>query len=119
MELVEDFLERFFMDYQSKPRQASVKQVQYLEILEEKTGEKFDGVRWLYSDVSEYIEKHAPQKKEKEQQPEPQRQVQNSNKKITDKQKQYIKVLETKTGTCFMGKTFEEAEAFIMANKSC
>lgn len=107
------------MDNQSKNRQASVKQVQYLEALEEKTGDKFDGVRWLFSDVSAYIDKHAPQKKEQETKPETPIQPQVSNKKITDKQKQYIKVLETKTGICFMGKTFEEAEAFIMANKSC
>lgn len=93
-------------------KQATIKQVQFLEKLEQKTGVPYTGRRWEMNDVSSYIEKNKPEQANK---PTPQ---QNQRRGITDKQKQYIKVLENKTGIFFNGKTFEDAEKYIKANRS-
>lgn len=122
------------MSEQSSFRQASVKQVQFVESIEKRTGIHYEGVRWSFQDVSAFIERNKPEKTDDTSTQQPQSgQYNNYNRnnksggsyngqqqqtrKITDKQRQYIKVLETKTGACFMGKTFEEAEEFIKANK--
>lgn len=104
-------------------RQASIKQVQFLEIIEQRTGVKFNGVRWLQSDVSEYLEQNAPKKQNNDRSTNQYRNndyKQNNQKqsnKITDKQRQYIKVLENKTGAFFNGKTFEDAENYIKEHR--
>lgn len=106
-------------------RQATVKQVQFLEMLEQKTGDKFQGVRWLASDVKEYLDTHAKKKNENGENnnntfkaSNPYSENQQKPSKITDKQKQYIKVLEDKTGVFFNGKTFEDAEKYIKEHRS-
>lgn len=99
--------------------QATVKQVQFLEIVEEKSGVPYTGQRWDIEEVSAYLDANSKQKRQSSD-------TQNNgyvnrmpkNNKITDKQKQYIKVLENKTGVFFSGKTFEDAEAYIKANKA-
>lgn len=107
-------------------RQASVKQVQFLEIIEQRSGDRYTGERWLMSDVSEYIKNHSKSKKGDDNSQstssfKASNQYQNNgnyNNKITDKQRQYIKVLENKTGAFFNGKTFEDAEKYIKEHKS-
>ena len=101
--------------------QASVKQVQFLEKVEIRTGIHYDGTKWDQDEVSAYLTKYAKPKEESKPRSSNSQNQGYGNKtsnKITDKQKQYIKVLETKTGKFFNGKTFEDAAAFIQANKS-
>lgn len=112
--------------------QASVKQVQFLEVLEERCGVPYTGKRWDMEEVSAYLSANSKPKEQKQSQQYKRQESKGSyNKynnnygdkkpkfnKITDKQRQYIKVLENKTGVFFSGKTFEEAEEYIKANRS-
>ena len=113
----------------NEQRQASVKQVQFLETLEQRTGVKYNGTKWVASEVSDFISEHSQKKgqsgnnqdsnKFKASNPfvDGQSGKKHSNK-ITDKQRQFIKVLEDKTGAFFNGKTFEDAEAYIKEHRS-
>ena len=101
--------------------QASIKQVQFLEKVELRTGVSYSGTKWDQEEVSAFLTKYAKPKEDSKQGTNNSHGQNSGNKqfnKITDKQKQYIKVLETKTGKFFNGKTFEDAAAFIQANKS-
>ncbi len=98
-------------------RQATVKQVQLLEKVESSCGVKYTGTRWEFDEVSAYLD--ANMKKKESENGNADNQKQGGKKsEITDKQKRYIKVLEDKTGACFMGKTFEDAKAFIEKYKN-
>lgn len=98
-------------------RQATLKQVQLLEKVETDTGVKYTGTRWEFDEVSAYLDANF-KKKENKSGDNANAQKQGGTKHpITDKQKQYIKVLENKTGVFFNGKTFEDAKAYIEKNR--
>lgn len=99
--------------------QATVKQVQFLEMVEQRTGVPYTGVKWDIEQVSAYLSANTkPKDANSKQDKKYETQKQRPQNKITDKQKQYIKVLENKTGIFFSGKTFEEAEAYIKENRT-
>ena len=96
-------------------RQATLKQVQLLEKVEASCGVKYTGTKWVLEEVSAYLDANM-KKKDNDNSNENQKKG-GQKQPITDKQKQYIKVLENKTGVCFMGKTFEDAKAYIEKNR--
>lgn len=95
-------------------RQATLKQVQLVEKIEASSSVKYTGTRWAFDEVSSFLDANI-KKKEKETDNTKQS-IQKHQ--ITDKQKQFIKVIENKTGICFMGKTFEEAKDYIEKNRN-
>lgn len=107
-------------------KQASVKQVQFLEAIEQRTGVKYNGTKWSFDEVSEFLSEHS-KRKQQDNSNQPTdfkaKNPYNSSEdkkptKITDKQRQYIKVLENKTGVFFSGKTFDEADSYIKTYKN-
>ncbi len=99
-------------------RQATLKQVQLLEKIESSCGVKYTGTKWVLEEVSAYLDAHMKKKENSNSDKADNTQRQGGQKHpITDKQKQYIKVLENKTGVFFNGKTFEDAKAYIEKNR--
>lgn len=96
-------------------RMATVKQVQLLEKVEASSGIKYTGTKWVFEEVSAYLDANM---KKKEASGDNTQKQGDAKKEITDKQKRFIKVLETKTGACFMGKTFDDAKAYIEKYKN-
>lgn len=92
-------------------RQATLKQVQLLEKIEASSGVKYTGTKWVLEEVSAYLDANMKKKENNSYNANAQKHP------ITDKQKQYIKVLENKTGVFFNGKTFEDAKAYIEKNR--
>lgn len=97
-------------------RQATLKQVQLLEKIEASSGVKYTGTKWVLEEVSAYLDANMKKKENNSDNANAQKQG-GQKHPITDKQKQYIKVLENKTGVFFNGKTFEDAKAYIEKNR--